>query len=122
MSAKLSHYDRRLLRVSATLVLMGVILSFLAGTAHPDHAAANDHVAAFTEYANSSTWTAVHLGQFIGMAFLIAGLAVMFFGLNLRTNGIGWIGRLGFLCAVIALGLYGVLQAVDGVALKQAVD
>jgi hypothetical protein len=32
------------------------------------------------------------------------------------------VARLGAVSAAVALGLYGVLQAVDGVALKQVVD
>jgi hypothetical protein len=33
-----------------------------------------------------------------------------------------WTGRLGILAAAVALALYAALQAVDGVALKHAVD
>ena len=122
MSTNTLHANRKLLRTAAVLLLLGVVLSFLAGNAHPSHAIANDHVAAFTEYAESTNWTAIHLGQFAGMAMLIVGMVVMFFALSLPASGIGWVGRLGLLWAVIALGLYGVLQAVDGVALKQAVN
>ena len=76
----------------------------------------------FAIYASSASWTAVHLGQFIGMAVIIAGLLVLYFALDLRAGGAAWVARLGAVSAAVALGLYGVLQAVDGVALKQAVD
>ena len=114
--------NHRYLGMSATLLLMGILISLVAGTYHPDHALANDHTAAFLEYASDATWTATHLGQFAGMVFLIAGLIVLYFALDLPSEGAGWAGRFGVMAAVIALGLYGVLQAVDGVALKQAVD
>jgi hypothetical protein len=114
--------DRTWLRLSATLLLAGVLVSFLAGTLHPAHADPNDHVASFTEYANDSDWTAVHLGQFLGMTLLVAGLLVLYFELDLSTAGRGWTARFGFLAAALSLGLYGVLQAVDGIALKQSVD
>ena len=122
MSTKPSTIDRSLLRISAILLIAGVLLSFLAGSSHPDHADANDHAAAFTEYANSSNWTAVHFGQFAGMGLLISGLLVLFFALNLPLDGTGWAGRFGFIAAIVALGLYAVLQAVDGVALKKVAD
>ena len=76
----------------------------------------------FAEYASSASWTAVHLGQFAGMAVIIAGLLVLYFALDVRAGGAAWVARLGVVSAAVALGLYGVLQAVDGVALKQAVD
>src|SRR3954454_1500208 len=56
------------------------------------------------------------------MAVIIAGLLVLYFALDLRGGGAAWMARLGAVSATVALGLYGVLQAVDGVALKQAVD
>jgi hypothetical protein len=64
----------------------------------------------------------VHLGQFVGMAVIIAGLLVLYFALDLRAGGAASVARLAAVSAAVALGLYGVLQAVDGVALKQAVD
>jgi hypothetical protein len=76
----------------------------------------------FARYASSASWTAVHLGQFVGMAVIIAGLVVLYFALDLRAGGAAWVARLGAVSAAITLGLYAVLQAVDGVALKQAVD
>jgi hypothetical protein len=64
----------------------------------------------------------VHLGQFVGMAVIIAGLLLLCFALDIRAGGAAWLARLGVVSAAVALGLYAVLQAVDGVALKQAVD
>ena len=64
----------------------------------------------------------MHLGQFAAMAAVIAGLLVLYFALDVRTGNSAWVARLGAVSAAVALGLYGVLQAVDGVALKQAVD
>jgi hypothetical protein len=56
------------------------------------------------------------------MAVIIAGLLVLYFALDVGAGGAAWAARLGAVSAAVALGLYGVLQAVDGVALKQAVD
>src|SRR5207248_2818282 len=114
--------DRASLRLSATLLFAGELLSLLAGILHPAREDPNDHKAVFAEYANSAHWTAIHIGQFAGMAVIIAGLLVLFFALNVSAGTPGWANRFGAVSAVVALALYGALQAVDGVALKQAVD
>jgi hypothetical protein len=113
--------DRKALRLSAVLLVVGFVLYVLVGLLHPD-GPANNHPVVFAEYAASASWTAVHLGQFAGMAVIIAGLLVLYFVLDVHAGGAAWLARLGAVSAAVALGLYGVLQAVDGVALKQAVD
>ena len=83
---------------------------------------ANNHPAIFAAYAGSGIWTAVHVGQFAAMAILLAGLLALFFALDVQAGTARWAGRFGAASAVAALALYGVLQAVDGVAIKQAVN
>jgi hypothetical protein len=94
----------------------------VAGLLHAEAHDANDHVASFTAYAESGIWTAVHLGQFVGMALVSVGLVAVWSALGLQQGSLGWTSRFGALAAAVGLALYGVLQAVDGVALKQAVD
>ena len=113
--------DRKTLRLAATLLVVGFILYVMMGLLHPG-GPANNHRVVFAQYARSDSWTAVHLGQFAGMAVIITGLLVLYFALALRAGGAAWVARLGAVSAGVALGVYGVLQAVDGVALKQAVD
>ncbi len=112
--------DRTSLRLSATLLFIGVVLIFFLNFLHPS--GANNHQAAFTEYANSSSWAAVHLGQFVGTAVLLAGLLVLFFALGVSQGTPRWLGFFGAIAAGVALALAAVVYAVDGVALKQAVD
>ena len=112
--------NHKLLRLSATLLLIGLVGFGVTIPLHPP--GANDHQAAFTEYANSSSWTAVHLGQFVGTAIIMAGLLVLFFALNVSEGTPRWLGFFGAIAAGVALALAGVVYAVDGVALKQAVD
>jgi hypothetical protein len=114
--------DRQTLRLSAVLLGVGFVLSLVAGLLHPAREPANNHVRTFAEYASSSSWTAVHLGQFVGLLIIIAGLLVLYLALDLRSGPPALLARLGAAAAVVAIALYGVLQAVDGVALKQAVD
>lgn len=117
-----SVVNRHTVRLSATLLGVGFVVSLVAGLLHPAREPANNHVAAFTEYANDSSWTAVHLGQFTGLALIIAGLLVLYMALDLHIGAPALMARLAAVAAVVAVALYGALQAVDGVALKQAVD
>src|SRR5918995_5939803 len=113
--------DRSLLRLAATLVVIGELLFALVTLFHAD-GEANNHPAVFAEYASSASWIAVHFAQFVFMAVLLVGLLVLFFALNVRSGALGWVGRFAAVSVVVALALYGVVQAVDGVANKHAVD
>jgi hypothetical protein len=107
------------LRRSATLLLVGQLLYIVVTQFHAD-GPANNHPVVFAEYARSGIWTAVHVGQFAAMAILLAGLLALRFALEVQAGTASWAGRLGAASAVAALALYGTLQAVDGVANKQA--
>ena len=108
-----------LLRLSTILLLMGQILYVLVTLLHPG-GPANDHPVIFAAYAGSGSWAAVHVAQFACMAILIAGLLALAFALDVEAGAATWVGRLGAASAVVALALEGALQAVDGVANKQA--
>lgn len=113
---------RSSLRLSATLLLAGQLLYIVITLFHTG-GDANNHPAIFAAYAASGNWTAVHLGQFAAMALLLAGLLALFFALDAQAalaSWARWAGRFGAASAVAALALYGALQAVDGVANKQA--
>jgi hypothetical protein len=114
--------DRSLLRLSTTLIVIGEVLFALVTAFHPGREDPNNHPAVFAEYASSGSWTAIHFGQFVFMAVLLVGLLVLFFALDVRSGIPGWVGKFAAVSVVVALALYGVVQAVDGVALKHAVD
>jgi hypothetical protein len=107
------------LRLSATLLLVGQLLYVVVTLFHTG-GDANDHPAIFAAYAGSGIWTAVHVVQFACMAILLAGLFALFFAVDVQVGTARWTGRFGAASAVAALALYGALQAVDGVANKQA--
>ncbi|HCB02939.1 MAG TPA: hypothetical protein PLZ93_06195 [Nocardioides sp.] len=112
--------DRTTLRAPAALLLGGTV-AYIAVTMLHTAGPANDHPEIFGDYAASSTWGVVHLGQFAAMTVIVAGLLTLISALrrpDTPDRGLG----VGAVLAGIALGLYGVLQAVDGVALKHAVD
>ena len=113
--------DRSSLQVSATLMLAGQFLYIVVTLFHAG-GEANNHHAIFATYAANAIWTAVHLGQFTAMAIFLAGLFALFFVLDVQGGTARWAGRFGAASAVTALALYGVVMAVDGVALKHAVN
>ncbi|MBI1213291.1 MAG: hypothetical protein GC190_17635 [Alphaproteobacteria bacterium] len=114
-------FDRTSLRLPAMLMIVGQLL-YIAVTQFHAGGDANNHPAIFTVYAGNEIWTAVHLGQFVSMAILLAGLFALFVTLDLQAVAMPWLTRLGAAMAMVTLALYGALQAVDGVALKQAVN
>lgn len=107
------------LRLATALPLVGQLLYIAITLFHAD-GDANNHAAVFAEYARSGSWTAIHVGQFAAMAILIAGLIALCFVLDVQDGAARLAGRLSAASAVTALALYGALQAVDGVANKQA--
>lgn len=109
--------NRNLLRLSAALSLIGLIVEVVAGIPHPGGGASNAE--AFAAYAASPNWVAIHLGEFIGMVMMLAGLIVLYLALNLPEGTAHWLGFFGALSAGVTLALSGVLYAVDGVANKQ---
>ena len=81
---------------------------------------ANNHRAIFAHYAEDAIWSSVHAGQFAGMAMLLGGLLALGFALEFESGPAKWLIRCGAVTVAATLALYGALQAVDGVALKQA--
>ncbi len=114
-------FDRSAVRMPATVLLVGQVLYIVITQFHAD-GDANNHPAVFAEYASSGIWTGVHVGQFAATAILLAGLFALFFALDAPAGTARWAGRFGAASAAVTLALYGVVMAVDGVALKQAVN
>jgi hypothetical protein len=89
---------------------------------HPPGVDANNHPVVFREYAMSQAWVAIHLLQLLGLVVGLIGIAgIAASMLRLQGNG-----RLFALLAVglaaASIPMAGVLQAVDGIAQKRAVD
>ena len=86
---------RTSLRLSASRLLAGQ-LPFIVITRFHAGGSANHYAAIFAEYARDGIWTAVHLGQFAGMAILLTGLLVLFSALDIKrgtASSAAWFGR-----------------------------
>jgi hypothetical protein len=64
----------------------------------------------------------VHLGQYLGTLLLALGLVSLAVSLARRRGVTGQLGRLAVVAAVVTAGVFAVQMAVDGIALKAAVD
>jgi hypothetical protein len=115
--------ERALLRLSASLLLAGSILLQVVTAFHPSREDPNDHPAVFAEYADAGAWEAVHFGQFGAALIVVAGLVVLYRVLDVSAGArLPVLAQLALAGAIATAAAVAVLQAIDGVALKQAVD
>jgi hypothetical protein len=109
-------------RLGAVALPLGVIVIGIAEYFHPAKEDPMDNHAVFMEYAHSEIWTAVHLGEYFGFLLLLGGLVALYYSISAKRGVGAGIAPFGLAAAVTAAASYTVLQAVDGVALKRAVD
>jgi hypothetical protein len=110
---------KREFTLSGVLMVGGFVLNAVVTMAFHPSGDEDDHEAIFTEYADSGGWVAAHLGQFVGVLLGLAGLFVLARALRPQAPHLAAFAAVG---AVTTAATWAVLQAVDGVALKQAVD
>ncbi len=111
-----------LLRVGALAVVSGVAVEVVMQFLHPSKADPNDSVAAFEEYAHSSIWADVHIGQFAGTLLIVLGLVALSRALSRQPGLPGALAIVGGVTAILVAAVFAVQMAVDGVALKGAID
>jgi hypothetical protein len=116
-----SSDERRLVRLAGSLLVGGVLAGVIAGVFHAGAAKPNNHAAVFKQYAASHAWTAVHIALFGSTLLIVAGIIVLGRALARSEEGrtLAWLIGAG---AVLIAAASGLVLAVDGVALKQAVD
>jgi hypothetical protein len=112
--------DADLARIGGISAIAGVVLLFTATMLHPMDALPSDAPAAFAEYALDPFWVASHLGQLLGVVLIATGFVALSWRLRAGHGG-AW-ALLAGLATIASVSLAGALQAVDGVALKFAVD
>lgn len=100
----------------------GVVLQIILGHLHPHHAQPNRSRAAFTEYVHAHAWTAVHIGQFFGTLLIALAMLVLCRSLARQSGGAGTLARGAGVAVIVVVSVFAVQMAVDGVALKHAVD
>lgn len=112
--------DRGLVLLAGGLLLGGMLVNAISTMFHPS-GDEDDHEAIFAEYADSGGWEAIHLGQLLGILMALAGLLVIYRGLRGRAQ-VPVLAQLAAAATVVTAATMALLQAIDGVALKQAAD
>lgn len=112
--------DRALLRMGAGSIVLGTLVSNVAGNFHGGGAHPEDLAATLPAYAANANWEVVHLAQFVGDALLLVGFLALYRSIIAvaDTGASAALARMGFVFAVVAEGVYAVNQAVDGIANK----
>jgi hypothetical protein len=115
--------DRAMLRLGAVAGVLGVVLvAVMEVVLHPNKAHPNNSRAAFREYAASDAFTAIHMGDYVGTLGIVLALVVLYRSLAPHQGPSGAAALVGVVAAVLVAAIFAVQMAVDGVALKAAVD
>jgi Domain of unknown function (DUF4386) len=107
-------------KVGAAAAIAGALALLVGTMLHPMATDPADALAAFTEYAADPHWVSSHLTQFLGVALMFVGLVAL--RDTIQNQSTEWVARLGVLFGACAMAVAAALQAVDGVALKLAVN
>ena len=118
------EFEHSMLRMGSVAFLAGVIIAIVSTLFHATSEDLTDHPVVFAAYAQSDPWIAAHIGQFAGVMLIFAGGFVALFRLlvlseSSAASALAW---LGFAVTIAAVSTFAILQAVDGIALKRAVD
>lgn len=118
------EFERPLLRLGSVAFLAGIVITIVSTLFHASSEDLTNHPIVFAVYAESDPWIAAHIGQFAGVMLVFAGGFVSLFRLlvgseSSAASALAW---LGFAVTIMAASTFAILQAVDGIALKRAVD
>jgi hypothetical protein len=116
--------QRPILIFGSISFIAGAIIMILSTMIHPSGEDPFNHPLVLAEYAHSELWVGIHIGQFAGTMMVFVGGFVTIYRLltNAESSVTSLLGLVGFALAIITASTFAILQAVDGVALKFAVD
>lgn len=119
-----SQFQRPLLRIGSITFLVGVVIAIVSTVIHPSTEDPSNHPNVFTAYASNDSWIAIHIGQFVGviMVFAVGFVALFCLLVHSESSMASILAWIGLTLAIMTASAIAVLQAVDGVALKMAVD
>jgi hypothetical protein len=118
---KATPSDQGRLRLGGGLMVGGLLFNALVTMAWHPSGSEDDHPAIFSEYAASDGWVATHFAQFLGVSVAIGGFIVLCRAL-MTAGEVNPIPRLAIAALIAAGAGFAILQGLDGIALKQAVD
>jgi hypothetical protein len=118
------NLQRPMLRMGSVAFLAGLVIIIVSTLFHASSEDLMDNPVVFAVYAQSDPWIAAHIGQFAGVILVFAGGFVALFRLLVKSESgmasvLAWFG---VVTAILVASSFAILQAVDGIALKIAVD
>src|ERR671914_1194091 len=118
------QFQRPLLRIGSIAFLAGMIITIVSTAIHPSTEDPSNHPLVFAEYASDDSWIVIHIGQFAGVIMVFAGGFIALYRLLAQSESsmasvLAW---MGLALAIMTASAFAVLQAVDGIAQKRAVD
>ena len=126
MRTNTPNLEGSMLRMGSIAFFVGIVIFMVSTVLHPSREDPTNHPLVFAEYAEDDLWVASHIGQFAGGMFIFAGGYVALFRLLSRSesgttvaSALAWLGLAVTIATASALTI---LQAVDGITLKIAVD
>jgi hypothetical protein len=113
-----------MLQMGSVAFIAGIVIIIVSTLFHASSEDLTNHLIVFAVYAESDLWIGAHIGQFAGVMLVFAGGFVALFRLlvgseSSAASALAW---LGFAVTITAASTFAILQAVDGIALKRAVD
>ena len=72
MQQNVHKFDRPLLRIWSIAFIAGVVI-VVSTMLHPSREDPANHPLVFMEYANSNSWVAIHIEQFVGGIMVFGG-------------------------------------------------
>jgi hypothetical protein len=117
--------EHPMLRMGSVAFLAGLVIAVVSTFGfHPTGEDLMNNPVIFAVYAEDDLWIASHIGQFAGILLIFAGGFVALYRLLVRSesgiaSALAWFG---LVTAIVAASTFTILQAVDGIALKIAVD
>ena len=117
--------ERPMLRMGSIAFFVGLVIAVVSTFVfHPTNNDLMNNPVTFAMYAQDAPWIASHIGQFAGILLIFAGGFVALHRLLVKSesataSALSW---LGLVTAIITASAFTILQAVDGIALKIAVN
>src|SRR5215211_7330607 len=109
-------------KIGAVALPLAIPVLVVAEILHPSREDPMDNPAVFMEYAHSNIWTADHLAEYFGFLLLLGGLIALYYSVSAKPGVGAGLAPFGLAAAVTTAASFTVLHAVDGIALKRAVD
>ena len=124
MQPSRAEFEHSMFRMGSVAFLAGLIITIVSTLFHASSEDLTNHPVVFAVYAQSDLWIAAHIGQFAGVMLIFAGGFVALFRLLVASesgtaSALAW---LGLASTIVTASTFAILQAVDGIALKMAVN